>query len=493
MNKFVVQPLEKKMNRQNPITRLEKAERAAGVKPSESVGALAELSGATGDLDIVGTLRIVDPETGEVQIREDNEGIAIETPSTETTFNAYRFDDGENTLSYVAGYTGSGLGSYLAIKALGDTPASSPGNANINIRAFSSSDPTAVATVLIEAIHSGTPGPAIGLYGPLDRILLNANLSDVDIQIKSSTDTYFSYWDSGLHAIGLGQNASSDYFLSIGGDVNLASGHKYYINGVEIGSGSGGGGDGWTTYSTVVPTLTASDDPTYTLQFAGVNLTTALEEGMPVKLTQNSITRYGYFSSAPSYSGGNTTITVLTRVDGSSTDYDILNTTTYPITGFAYGMKKTCPFGFPSVREYWDVKVSDLTLQSQNTPTADVWYNITGLQITKPIGSFLPYYCAVAEAFDNDGLVSNAIYSTLSTGSSSETENAITRMAVIQAAATSANVLAVWSSVSGTGATSANAKQTYYLNCKTSATGVDTLYFRGDRVETVLKMICTYL
>lgn len=145
--------------------------------------------------------------------------------------------------------------------------------------------------------------------------------------------------------------------------------------------------DGWTAYTDVTPTRTAADDPTYTLQFAGVDLTATLQEGMPIKWTQNSIVRYGWISSAPAYASGNTTITVLTRTDSSSTNYDVLDTSTYAITGFAYGLPRQPGIGFPALHEYWDVKFEDTADRSVTTPGTGI-VNPGSLSQSVPIGDW---------------------------------------------------------------------------------------------------------
>lgn len=135
----------------------------------------------------------------------------------------------------------------------------------------------------------------------------------------------------------------------------------------------GGSSDGWTAYNTVIPTRTASADPTYTIQFAGVDLTAVLYEGMPVKWTQNSIVRYGWISSAPVFST-DTTVTVLTRTDSSSANYDILDTGTYAISNFAYGLPKQPGVGFPAYPEMWDIIVQVTTAYRKDSPATNTWY-----------------------------------------------------------------------------------------------------------------------
>ena len=98
-------------------------------------------------------------------------------------------------------------------------------------------------------------------------------------------------------------------------------------------------------------------DPAYWMQFAGVDLTTTLYFGMPIKWTQNSIVRYGFICTTPSYSGGNTKFMVLTRCDGTSADYDLLDTGTYAVSAFYYGLPKLPGLGFPISNDAWKLNI----------------------------------------------------------------------------------------------------------------------------------------
>lgn len=116
-------------------------------------------------------------------------------------------------------------------------------------------------------------------------------------------------------------------------------------------------------------------DPAYWLQFAGVDLTATLYFGMPIYWTQNSITRYGFICTTPSYSGGNTKFMVLTRCDGSTANYDVLDTGTYTISDFHYGLPKLPGLGFPISSTAWTLSISDANFNSKASPTAGTTYN----------------------------------------------------------------------------------------------------------------------
>lgn len=129
-------------------------------------------------------------------------------------------------------------------------------------------------------------------------------------------------------------------------------------------------------------------DPAYRIQFAGVDLSSTLQESMPIKWTQNSIVRYGWICSAPTYSGGNTTFHVLTRCDSTSADYDVLDTGTYAISEFHYGLPKQPGTGFPALPEYWTMEMTDTGNQLASGATAGVDYNPAGLSLWVAIGTW---------------------------------------------------------------------------------------------------------
>lgn len=136
------------------------------------------------------------------------------------------------------------------------------------------------------------------------------------------------------------------------------------------------------THSLVVQT-----DPNYRLSVSGTDLSNILYEGMPIKFTQNSIVRYGWVCSQPSYSGGSTTFYVLTRCDDSSSNYDVLDTGTYAISAFYYGLPRQPGIGMPISKANWTVTLSDSNNNTQASPGTSTC-TPGGLGIQKPIGSF---------------------------------------------------------------------------------------------------------
>jgi hypothetical protein len=249
--------------------------------------------------------------------------------------------------------------------------------------------------------------------------------------------------------------------------------------------------DGWVPYTAVTPTLNTADDPTYILRFANVNLTNILWVGMRVKWVQNSTICYGIIT-AISYA----TDTLLTIYGG--TDYDVLNTTTYPISNFAYSAMKA-PFGFPSQTSKWSVRVTDNVLYTKTTPSANVWYGqanpmdggTLSPSFTIPIGAWVVRYACMG-------------YTRASTGGYCRVE---TTLSSSSSTASDTDFIAVNSFVAGYNAggklhfngyincfpkeISTPTKVNYYLLIRTPNGEIISIY--GSLANTILEAVCAYL
>jgi hypothetical protein len=248
--------------------------------------------------------------------------------------------------------------------------------------------------------------------------------------------------------------------------------------------------DGWIPYTAVTPTLNTADDPTYVLRFANVNLTNIMGVGMRVKWVQTSTVRYGIIT-AISYS----TDTLLTIYGG--TDYDVLNTNTYPISNFAYSAMKA-PLGFPLQTSKWSVRVTDTTVYTKTSPSLDVWYGRANSMdggallpmITIPIGTWVAKYACMGYSR------STGTYCRVVTTLSSSTSTAI-----------ETDFIAVYSYNAGFNTSgqlhfngyincfpkeiSIPTKTNYYLLIKTPSGDMIGVY--GSLANTILEAVCSYL
>ncbi len=238
---------------------------------------------------------------------------------------------------------------------------------------------------------------------------------------------------------------------------------------------------GWSPYSAVIPTRASADDPTYVLTFAGVDLTSKLSEGCPVKFTQNGATVFGWVSKNPTFST-NTTVTLY-----CGTDYDVLDTATYPITNFFFGQPKTAPFGFPINPTKWTVQFTNADLITVNSPTQNIWVNGYGVGqviLTVPIGAWNLEKMLNMEALS---AAANAnIQNTLSTTTAAESDVEMTDSCY-------ATSTLIWAPSYRRKFVTLAAKTNYYLNIRTIQASHTAIYIRGDAGKTIVRAVSAYL
>ena len=237
--------------------------------------------------------------------------------------------------------------------------------------------------------------------------------------------------------------------------------------------------NGWQAIATI-PILQSSDDPVYVLRF-GADMTAILAVGQKIKLTQNGSVKYFIIVAMGGYLNGNTEVTVY-----GGTDYDMVNTTTYPVTVPYYSIQKA-PFGFPLNPTKWTVIVTDATERNQASPTQDTWYNLGSVQISIPIGVWdVDYYCSI---YCSGGTTGCSI-SSLSIANNSRSDADFDCMGQtdnsgITTPRTRRKILALAS------------KTVYYLIEKVANTSAGTLRlnasFNSDQEKTIIRAVCTYL
>jgi len=242
------------------------------------------------------------------------------------------------------------------------------------------------------------------------------------------------------------------------------------------------GGVDWKAYSAVIPTRASADDPTYVLTFAGVDLTSILNVGKKIKWTQNGTVRYGFITTIAFST--NTTVTIY-----GGTDYDVLDTATYPISAFHYSSYKS-PIGFPMNPTKWTVESVNTGSTNQNSPSASTWYNPGSINIVIPIGLWKVSYKVTLGSNKSGGTVLD-LSATLSTANNSVSDVDFTTEIYESHTAGELNYFIIPVFVEKY--LELAAKSTRYLNCKTRQSSVTQIGFRGDMGKTILRAVCAYL
>lgn len=275
-----------------------------------------------------------------------------------------------------------------------------------------------------------------------------------------------------------GTAIDTDITLAENSDIRVPSQKavKTYVD-----TGLAGVGD-WKQYSAVTPTSGTLDDPSFPIVFAGVDLTSVLSVGMKVKLTQ-ATDKY-FIITAISFST-NTTVTLY-----GGTDYDLVATGTTAITAFYYSSARV-PVGFPMSLAKWTVEVSSSADQSKANPTDNVWYNLSALNITIPIGVWKVEMMGNLYGYASTGKGLIKVAATLSTANNSQSDIDFSIAAGNRSSATSAQQI-------GTAAYKAKilslaAKTTYYCNVWSETGSIAAVGFDGNGGTTFIRAICAYL
>jgi hypothetical protein len=238
-----------------------------------------------------------------------------------------------------------------------------------------------------------------------------------------------------------------------------------------------GAWDGWISAGETW-TYASADDPTYTFTVAA-DVTTKYSVGMKIKLTQGTV-KYFIITAVSTYSGGKTTITVY-----GGTDYDLASSA---ISANAYSMMRT-PVGFPMSPTKWTEELEDTTNRTQASPSANVWYNIGSLSLSVPIGSWNLGYSLCL--YQDGNLTAYKGYTTLSTGSSSESDPEFTQL--VQVSLNTSQYQFVLNPVSTSKVVTLSSKTTYYLNLRAGVGSYDSINTRGADQPTIIRATCAYL
>ncbi len=246
----------------------------------------------------------------------------------------------------------------------------------------------------------------------------------------------------------------------------IASYMAQYISGV----------DGWK----IAPELTYSstDAPSFVVTCAG-DYSSVLGPGTRIKLTHSGSTKF-FIVTKSTYSAPTSTITLY-----GGTDYTLASGA---ITAPYYSAAKA-PTGFPTDPDKWTITLTDANDHTQNNPTSGITYNLGGVNIPVPIGSWqlvATVYASVILPGEYDG----ALDLSLSTINNGISDNRLRYQLYIQPM-TKLSIVTEFG-----GRITVTSKTPYYLNTTIWATAPSITSIAncsGGSVPTVLKAVCAFL
>lgn len=226
----------------------------------------------------------------------------------------------------------------------------------------------------------------------------------------------------------------------------------------------------WSSISATL-TYSSADAPVYVVT-TSADLTGSISVGMKIRLTHSSTTKYF----------------IVVAISGSSitlyggTDYTLA---AGAITSPSYSTSRV-PYGFPANPTKWTVETTDTSDRTQASPVSGTWYNLGSLSHTVPIGAWYTEYlvCLGSDRTSGD----NRVYSTLSTGAATESDPDFTALLL---AVSTANLRQM---ISKSKTLVLTVKTPYFLNAKTTTTGIDTLIFANSSGhKLIIRSVCAYL
>lgn len=210
------------------------------------------------------------------------------------------------------------------------------------------------------------------------------------------------------------------------------------------------------------------------------DVTGVYSQGMKVGFAQGGTTMYGFITNSPALASGTTTMTVYT-----GTAY-LMGTTAITINKYSSGKS---PLNFPLNPSFWTVQTKDTSNRTQDTPTANTWYNIGTTTIDVPIGIWDIDYQLVGYSEITSGAAVDFL-STLSTSGTAESDSDFT--VLMSAQAGTAN-LVFNVPMKRSKSVSLTSKTTYYMNAKTSLSGLLRIIFNNSSSPLIIKATSSFL
>lgn len=228
-------------------------------------------------------------------------------------------------------------------------------------------------------------------------------------------------------------------------------------------------------------TYVSTDGHVFVANFSQ-SLTGVIQVGDRLKLSDGGVDQYFIVLVVGNFSGGVCPITMY-----GGTNYALSGSS---ITGGGYYSHMTNPLGFQLNKSLWTETVTNTSNNTQSSPTSGTWYNIGSISIAIPIGLWSVSYRVASRCSVASGTLVNQ-YNTLSTANNSESNAAFTTLDGSGGAL--GNIIATFMGTLNNELISLSSKTTYYLNAKTTVSGLADIAFRGDVSITTITAVCAYL
>jgi len=226
-------------------------------------------------------------------------------------------------------------------------------------------------------------------------------------------------------------------------------------------------------------TFSSADAPVYVVS-VNQDVTGILKAGMKFQGVQSSIVKNFFIQVVGNYSGGATLLTLYGGLDSTLASGAI----TSPFYSTA-----RAPFGFPTSRDRWTVTMSDVTLRTKSSPSANTWYGLpvgSELNIVIPIGKWeVKFQAAIGQDFATTGYCST--YGCLSTSPTSKANNICDVYFYVGLVAIAVG------QVGKTELLSLAAKTTYYPVLMTDVGSAASLHMFNSRSKLLIEAVCAYL
>lgn len=217
----------------------------------------------------------------------------------------------------------------------------------------------------------------------------------------------------------------------------------------------------------------------YTFTVAA-DVTLKYQAGMKLKCTQGGSVKYFIITAVSTFVGGNTTITAY-----GGTTYTLGATITANFFSYARS-----PFGFPMDPNVWTESISDTSSQKQASPTQNTWYNLGTISLALPIGVWNINY-QVSLGIDHTSATDSGVaYVTLSTANNSESDVDFTAGGDLLGAS---GTLGLHYMINRQKILNLAASATYYINTRTTASGVANIYNQNNWTKLWIRATSAYL